>query len=476
MPVAGWYADPWQQAALRWWDGVQWTGAVSGPAPGPAIAQPPAGRGLAALFGDADRIAVIDVETTGLYSNDRVVEIAIVTLDGNGVITDEFETLINPARDIGPTWIHRITPAMVHCAPMFSDVAGHVAARVHGAVCVGHNLRFDSRMIGAEMQRVGVNVEWGSGLDTLSVTGCKLGQACADYSIALDDAHRALADARATAHLLVAVADHFGRSGAPARAHPIEAGPIRVCTRDGRSKADASAPYLPQLAAGLHVAADIAPYIALLDTALADLKLTADERAELNSFADDLGLTTQQVQRAHRTFLDGLVEAAVVDGEVTDDEIDQLCRAAALLELDLDIVTQHTDAFRTIKDTLALTPGLCVCFTGSAADSSGKEIDRADLEALAARNGLVVKDSVTAKGCGLLVAADTSTRSGKAEQARRCGIPVASLNDFLQSIGTSAALPVIKLEHTGVALVCVSCGHSWIAKRRRREPLCAGCK
>jgi hypothetical protein len=24
-PVAGWYADPWSQAPLRWWDGLQWT-------------------------------------------------------------------------------------------------------------------------------------------------------------------------------------------------------------------------------------------------------------------------------------------------------------------------------------------------------------------------------------------------------------------------------------------------------------------
>ena len=473
MPVAGWYADPWQQAALRWWDGIQWTGAVHGPpAPPP---QAPAARGLATLFGDADRIAVIDVETTGLYTKDRVVEIAIVTLDGNGAITDEFDTLVNPARDVGPTWIHRITASMVNGAPSFADVAGQVAARVHGAVCVGHNLRFDARMLGAEMRRAGIDVDWGFGLDTLSVTGCKLGQACSDHGVALDDAHRALADARATSRLLVKVAGHFDQPGAAARAHPIEASPLRVCTRDGHANADVPAPYLAQLAAGLHTAPDIAPYIALLDTALADLRLTANERAELGAYAAELGLTARHIDRAHRTFLEGLVEAAVSDGKVTDDEIDQLCRAAAILELELDLVTQHTDVYRTVDDTVALTPGLSVCFTGSAIDADGNEIDRAALEALAKRNGLATKDSVTAKGCGVLVAADTSTRSGKAGQARRFGVPIASVSDFLHSIDTERPLPVIRLEHTGVALVCVSCGHSWIAKRRSREPRCATC-
>ena len=29
LPSAGWYRDPWQIDALRWWDGVQWTGWTS---------------------------------------------------------------------------------------------------------------------------------------------------------------------------------------------------------------------------------------------------------------------------------------------------------------------------------------------------------------------------------------------------------------------------------------------------------------
>ncbi|MGY4711080.1 exonuclease domain-containing protein [Mycolicibacterium sp. CBM1] len=426
-------------------------------------------------MGDADRIAVVDVEATGLYNKDRVVEIAIVTLDGNGTVTDEFDTLINPSRDVGPTWIHQITPSMVSNAPTFDQVVGHIAARLHGAVCVGHNLKFDSRMIGGELQRAGVEIDWGWGLDTLSVTGCKLGQACSEHGVQLDNAHRALADARATARLMVAVADYFNQESRAARAHPIQLAPIRICTRDGHSNADAPAPYLAQLAAGMHTQPDIAPYVALLDSALADLALTHDERDELASLATQLGLNDHQIRLAHRTFLDGLVNAALEDAVVTDDEIDQLCRAAALLGLDLELVTKRTDTFRTVSDSIQLESGLEVCFTGSAVDEYGNELDRTRLESLAASHGLIPKSSVTAKGCQLVVAADTASRSGKVEQARRFGIPIASVGDFVMAIRTNTPLDVIRLEAAGVALVCVNCGHSWVGKRRKREPLCTTC-
>jgi Protein of unknown function (DUF2510) len=44
MQQAGWYADPWNQAEQRWWDGRQWTPHVSAPvagAPTPPVLAPP---------------------------------------------------------------------------------------------------------------------------------------------------------------------------------------------------------------------------------------------------------------------------------------------------------------------------------------------------------------------------------------------------------------------------------------------------
>ncbi|MFJ1461694.1 exonuclease domain-containing protein [Nocardia sp. N2S4-5] len=428
------------------------------------------------MLSHGDRVAVLDVETTGLYRSDRVVEIAVVTMDASGQVIDEFDTLINPGRDVGPTWLHRITASMVSDAPSFAEVAAYVAARVDGAVCVGHNLRFDTGMLGTELERAGIEIDWGTGFDTLSVTGCKLGQACTDYGVRLDNAHRALSDARATARLLVAVADRFGHVSSPARAYPLDVTPVRVRSRDGHPAVHAPTPYLAQLARGFHVQPDIAPYVGLLDVAMADLKLTLEERGELHRLANDIGLDDLHIVRAHREFLRALIDAAVADGVVTDDEIDQLRRAAALLDLDSEIVTQRTDPYRSTPDRIALKPGLEVCFTGAAVDSQGNEIDRDDLHVRAERHGLVPKRSVTAKGCQLLVAADVSTRSGKSDNAKKFGIPIAALDDFLRVLPAGGSLDVVKFKKSGVALVCAQCGDSWVAARRSSQPRCAGCR
>lgn len=62
--------------------------------------------------------AVTDVETTGLFpqAHDRIIEIAIVRVDAEGNILDEFTSLVNPGRDIGTTHLHGITAGDVRLA------------------------------------------------------------------------------------------------------------------------------------------------------------------------------------------------------------------------------------------------------------------------------------------------------------------------------------------------------------------------
>ena len=103
--------------------------------------------------------------------------------------------------------------------------------------------------------------------------------ACADYEIPLHGAHCALNDARATAHLLLRVAEAF-EGCRPAVAYPLSGDVPRVLTRDGFTAVDIERPYVLHLACSLHSPADVAPYVTLLDYAVADLKFDADERRE----------------------------------------------------------------------------------------------------------------------------------------------------------------------------------------------------
>lgn len=427
----------------------------------------------------ADRIAVIDVETTGLYRTDRVVEIAIVTMDATtGTVIDEFDTLVNPLRDPGPTWIHGVTATMLIDAPPFEDIAHHVAARLHDAVVVGHNLRFDTRMVSNEFERAAIKVDWGIGLDTLRATGCKLGVACTEYGISLDGAHRALHDARATGQLLLAVADAYSGTCLPVSAAPLHhTAPRRVLTRNGFADVVLDVPYLADLARGVHADADVAAYVTLLDRAVADLRLSTDERAELSALAGELGLDDRCRHRAHREFLEGLIDAALEDSIVTDTELDQLLRVAALLDLDADVVSRRISRYRAVQDTITLEPGLHVCFTGAAVDELGNPVDRATiLEPQARDRGLVPKDSCT-KSCGLLIAADTASQSAKITAAHRFGIPVATLNDYRLALTSGEPLPVTRMMASlGVAQVCTRCGDSWTAARRATTPICPSCR
>ncbi|WP_293001564.1 exonuclease domain-containing protein [Mycobacterium sp.] len=433
------------------------------------------GGAVDALIG-ADRITVVDVETTGLYRTDRIVEIAMVTMDSAGNVTAELDSLVNPLRDTGPVWCHGITASMVANAPTFEDLADHVADRLEGSVVVAHNLRFDTRMLQQEFDRLGYVVDWGVGLDTLRATGCALGVACTEYDIPMEGAHRALFDARATAQLLLAVRDAFTTQCQPVKVSPLRSAPAeRVLTRDGFANIAVDVPCLPALARGVHADHDVAPYVALLDQALADLQLTDAERAELTAIADDLGLSKLDQQRARREFLSGLVDAATEDGAVTDTELHHLCRVAALLDLDEELVTRRTNPLRLTHDSIKLAPGLNVCFTGDAVDDDGNRIDRESiLKPEAIRYGLIPKKSFT-KSCDLLIVADTASQSSKTMAARRYGTPVASLTDYRRALVSGAPLPVTRLAAAGVAQVCGKCGTAWVAARRSSNPLCQKC-
>lgn len=152
-------------------------------------------------------LAVIDVETTGLnpFRHDRIVELAVVLINPGKGIIEEFTTLVNPERDVGPVRIHGITASDVIHAPRFFEVAGNLVDILRKSQALaGHNVRFDISFLQAEFARIGHELPECILIDTLSLAGGgSLQDCCVKYGVQYHGRfHSALDDARATAALL----------------------------------------------------------------------------------------------------------------------------------------------------------------------------------------------------------------------------------------------------------------------------------
>jgi DNA polymerase III epsilon subunit-like protein len=87
----------------------------------------------------------LDTETTGLYGDAEVVEIAIANAQGNIL----FESLVRPSHPIPPdaTAVHGITDDMVQDAPTWADIHGIVDFLLGGRTVAIYNADFDVRML-----------------------------------------------------------------------------------------------------------------------------------------------------------------------------------------------------------------------------------------------------------------------------------------------------------------------------------------
>lgn len=379
-------------------------------------------------------ICVIDCETTGLGKTDRIVEIAIVTLDARTLETlDEFDTLVNPHRDIGKTSIHGITPSMVAAAPAIEEVIGAVSKRINGSVLAAHNLSFDTRMIGAECERLGAEFDQGRGICTLRLSGEKLANATARYGIPLAGHHRALVDARASAELLRRLVEEDPQV-LPARLIAAGAQSSTRTLRRDITAPDQVTP-LQRLAMRGCIPSSIGScldYFDALDWVLDDGVISTAEQQFLGEIIKGSNLSDTQVRAMHESYIQSLIQAIKRDSLVTDEERNLVTRVAAQLGVTDINIPERT----AVPEAADIRQGQRVCFTGSAVDADGQAIDRETLERLAASAGLQPVSTVTKKSCDLVVAADSASTSGKARKARDFGIPVIDVRKFLHELGS----------------------------------------
>jgi DNA polymerase-3 subunit epsilon len=376
-------------------------------------------------------ISVIDCETTGLGAQDRIIEIAVVTLDAKSLETiDEFDTLINPQRDVGKTDLHGITASMVAAAPTMDEVLGSLSRRLNGSVLAAHSLHFDSRMLGAECARLGAEYRPGKGICTYRLSGEKLARAAERHDIPLEGHHRALVDARVAAELLRRLFEE-------AETEPAQLDTRGLPTSSRTHRRDVLVPAavtpLQRLVARACVPSSIGAcldYFDALDWVLDDGIITRDERQFLDEIISASRLTEAQVRAMHESYLNSLVQAVTRDEFVTDEERNLVVKIASVLGIEQFRPPDVSNR----PENRAITTGQRVCFTGSAVGPDGTAITREELECLAASAGLQPVGSVSKKGCDLLVAADTSSLSGKAKKAREFGIPVMGVSDFLRVV------------------------------------------
>jgi DNA polymerase-3 subunit epsilon len=438
------------------------------------------------VVGDRDApgrvpFAVIDVETTGFspWLHDRVVEVAIVVMHPDEGILDEFVTLVNPDRDVGRTDIHGIRASDVSDAPTWEDIAGDVATRLDGAVVAAHNLRFDLGFLVSEFTRVGHPPPAFPGVCTLRLarqylpgaSSHKLHHCCAEAGIEHDDAHSALGDARAAAHLLsCCLRLHSPQGPYDPRTLGCEPPTLpepwcgrspsgRSVTREIRARARDERSYLARLVEKLPPTPfedpDQGAYLDLLDRVVEDRRVTPAETEALLRTASEWGLTRAAVFEAHHRYLASLVKAAHLDSVVTDTEradLELVCDLLGLHRAALDalMASSGDPAGATLSKTVermaraAAAPsprtiaelrGKRVCFTGTfVARRKGSVVTRDEVEQLAADAGMEVKKSVT-KTLDLLVAADVESLSSKARRAREIGVAVIEERAFWKAIG-----------------------------------------
>ena len=378
------------------------------------------------------RFVVIDCETTGFSRYDRIVEIAVVTLAPRTFEpVDEYDTLVNPERDLGPVGVHGITASMVEAAPVFGEIASAVARRIDGATLVAHNLPFDTRMLAYEFERLGVAFDAGTGLCSLRATGDKLSIACARYGITLELQHRALTDARATAKLAGQFIPDMRRDAGGAMVDYIANTPSpRTLRREATGTAVSDLTRVVSHAYYPYSDETLLQYLDALDWVLDDCHIDEREHSDLDELADSLNISREQRTEAHRSYIVSIIAAAIRDGIITEAEQHLIMQVADALDLSNVAMPEIT----RLPSASNLRQGMHVCFTGQAIVGE-RSIPRHVLERHAACAGLQPVRSVTKKACDLLVATDPSSQSTKARTARRYGIPVMTVATFLKQAG-----------------------------------------
>ncbi len=165
-------------------------------------------------------VIVLDFETTGLSPQygDRAIEIGAVLIE-NDMITDRFQSLMNPGLRISP-FIESYTGIkndMVKAAPPCGEVMEEFAEFIGEHPLVAHNASFDRKFLDSELGFIGKSRNNNMACSMLAARRVyphapnhQLGTLVRYCGIITDGTfHRALADAEMTGQLWISMIDEI---------------------------------------------------------------------------------------------------------------------------------------------------------------------------------------------------------------------------------------------------------------------------
>ena len=377
-------------------------------------------------------VVVLDVETTGRGSTHQVVEVSgvIYETEFNEVI-GEFDTLVRPTRSIDSeaSEINGLRASDLSMAPTFAEVGPMLARLFHRRPVIAYNVQFDSRILNEEFQRNGIDFQISQQACAYSPFGERqlpLEEAAKRIGYKLENGHTALADARAA----LAISAHHGwdnmlsRAGRTEHFSHVRVGSVRTLSR---------------FQAGLTNVYDLKPfsrlsefrdptaeegYLLLLDEFLKDKTFSQKELDELDEYASKNQIDVGLKHELHRTYF-GALENAALRGGVTEQEAKLLLEYSKLLGVDVEVTV--TDFGQFVPKT-----GSLVCHTGDSI-LDNRVLSKDEVKSMVESRGYTFTDELRkSDNISLLLVADDGHESGKTRKAEQWGIPMMTIDAFLQ--------------------------------------------
>jgi DNA polymerase-3 subunit epsilon len=161
---------------------------------------------------DQETFICLDCEMTGLdFQKDQIIEVAVTRFSFDEVL-EEFESLIDPQREIPPESIaiHHITNEMVQGKPLIAEVLPQVLKIIGNHVVIGHGIQNDIEMIAraAERYAIQTTLRRNRFIDTLRLARLygespvnSLEQLRRHFNVEPEGAHRAMSDVIVNMHV-----------------------------------------------------------------------------------------------------------------------------------------------------------------------------------------------------------------------------------------------------------------------------------